>query len=347
MTRAHGGRAGAPRWVTSRARRLLGRATGIVALTSLAAGTALSFSPPADAATGSSVRIFAHRGGTKAGPEATMAAFQHVIDVKADGIEFDVRFTKDGVPVLLHDDTLDRTTDCRGPVAKLTFALLRRCDAGSWFSPKYAGQRVPTVDEALAFLSARSSTLKILLHMRNPTGAQARAVVKIVNRYHLNTPRARAMAGTPRELSTMRSAGMKNLVYGFQTVAGWKANFPVILVYKLKITAAQLKAAHRKHQQVLVVEDHPYSISRLLTLGVDGVLANDLDRALSKAGRLHPAPPSAPAPKSPTPATPAGGAPTDSAPGAGGGTATGAGTSGSSAGTGASPDPAAGGTDGI
>ncbi len=86
----------------------------------------------------------AHRGASKEMPENTVAAFRRAIEQKADAIELDVRATKDGTLVCMHDKTLDRTTSGSGPVEEITFEELRKLDAGSWHSEETAGERVPT-----------------------------------------------------------------------------------------------------------------------------------------------------------------------------------------------------------
>lgn len=95
------------------------------------------------------VLVVAHRGALQYAPENTLAAFRKAIELGADLIEFDVRETKDGHLVVMHDDTVDRTTDGQGRVSQLTLAEIRRLDAGSWFGPQFKGERVPTLDEAL------------------------------------------------------------------------------------------------------------------------------------------------------------------------------------------------------
>jgi glycerophosphoryl diester phosphodiesterase len=113
-------------------------------------GTRASTSPlPALAAAPDRVVIIAHRGEHLHHPENTLAAFQGAIDAGADYIELDVRTTSDGKFVLLHDNTLDRTTNGMGEVAKHTFAEIRALDAGIKFSKAFAGTKVPTLDEAL------------------------------------------------------------------------------------------------------------------------------------------------------------------------------------------------------
>lgn len=93
--------------------------------------------------------IAAHRGGAATHPENTLAAFRNAAALGVAQIEFDVRATADDELVVIHDATVDRTTDGRGKVARLTLDELRRLDAGSWKAPEFAGERVPTLDETL------------------------------------------------------------------------------------------------------------------------------------------------------------------------------------------------------
>jgi len=91
--------------------------------------------------------VIAHRGESATAPEQTLVAFELAAELGADMIEADVRRTPDGRLVLLHDALLDRTTDGRGPLSALSFDELRQLDAGSWFSPRFAGERIPLLDE--------------------------------------------------------------------------------------------------------------------------------------------------------------------------------------------------------
>jgi len=103
------------------------------------------------------IAVIAHRGGTALAPENTLAAFRRAIELGVDYVEIDVRVTKDGRFVLMHDRTVDRTTNGFGTVADLDFEALRALDAGSKFSPRFAGEKVPTLDEALALCHKRVS----------------------------------------------------------------------------------------------------------------------------------------------------------------------------------------------
>lgn len=93
--------------------------------------------------------LCAHRGAMKTHPENTLVAFREAIKAGAHMIEFDVQLTKDNKMVVIHDGRVDRTTDGTGKVSEFTFAEIRKLDAGSWKSPEFAGERIPTLDETL------------------------------------------------------------------------------------------------------------------------------------------------------------------------------------------------------
>jgi len=106
--------------------------------------------------------VIAHRGAAADAPENTLAAFELALAQGADAIEFDVHLSADGVPVVIHDMRLDRTTSGKGLLRKHTLAALRRLDAGSWFNRRnpakarvsYSAQRIPLLAEVLAMARA-------------------------------------------------------------------------------------------------------------------------------------------------------------------------------------------------
>ena len=89
--------------------------------------------------------IVAHRGSRINRPENTLAAFEEAVRVGADGIELDIHLSKDGEVVVIHDETVDRTTDGCGRISQMTVADLRELDAGAWFDVAFAGQKIPTL----------------------------------------------------------------------------------------------------------------------------------------------------------------------------------------------------------
>ena len=127
----------------------------------------------ASAAVPQSVTIVAHRGLAEGMPENTLAAFRQSVERGLAIIEIDVRTTRDGFLVILHDETLDRTTDCTGHLAGFKLERMRSCDAG-W--PSHPGERIPTLAEALDF--ARDRPARLLLDIK--PGTSVPAVLKTV-----------------------------------------------------------------------------------------------------------------------------------------------------------------------
>jgi glycerophosphoryl diester phosphodiesterase len=98
----------------------------------------------------SGVLIFGHRGARAYAPENTLPAFELALAQGADGIELDVHLSADKYPVVIHDETVDKTTNGSGYVHTKTLAELKKLDAGEWFSPDFAGIQIPTLDEVFA-----------------------------------------------------------------------------------------------------------------------------------------------------------------------------------------------------
>lgn len=96
--------------------------------------------------------VVAHRGLLKHAPENTLSNFRACLDLRL-GFEFDVQKSKDGVLVCLHDTTVDRTTNGTGHVSDLTLEHLKALDAGGWFDPSFAGERIPTIEEVFELIA--------------------------------------------------------------------------------------------------------------------------------------------------------------------------------------------------
>ncbi len=124
------------------------------------------------------LRLIAHRGVSARFPENTLAAFEAAVAAESDLIELDVTLSKDGVPVVLHDATLDRTTDGRGPAVARTLAELERLDAGRWFGARFEGERIPTLAAALDRIGGR---VPVNVELKEEAGdALVRPVVDVV-----------------------------------------------------------------------------------------------------------------------------------------------------------------------
>ncbi|MGV8884050.1 MAG: glycerophosphodiester phosphodiesterase [Microbacteriaceae bacterium] len=116
-------------------------------------------------APGEPALIAGHRGDRANAPENTLPALQGALDSSMEFVETDVQLTADRVPVLIHDTTLDRTTNGTGPVSDITFAHLRKLDAGRWYAKRFAATRVPSLDEFFTIF-ADSPTKKVLLELK-------------------------------------------------------------------------------------------------------------------------------------------------------------------------------------
>ena len=109
--------------------------------------------------------IASHRGAALLAPENTLAGIEAAIRSEADFVEIDLRRTKDGRVILFHDPTVDRTTNGMGRVRDYTLAQFRSMDAGGWFDPAFAGERVPVFEEAVALLDP--SPISVLIELKD------------------------------------------------------------------------------------------------------------------------------------------------------------------------------------
>lgn len=125
--------------------------------------------------------VFAHRGARRVAPENTLPAFERALAMGVAGLEFDVHLTRDGRLVVIHDFTVDKTTNGHGVVAAMTAAEVRRLDAGSHFDPAFAGVPVPFLDEVLDLVGDRCR-LNIEIKSMDPYANDASATVAAVIR---------------------------------------------------------------------------------------------------------------------------------------------------------------------
>ena len=107
------------------------------------------------------VWVISHRGAMGHCPENTFVSFERALELGADWIELDVHLTRDGALAVIHDETVDRTTDGHGFVKDHTLAELKKLDAGAWFGPEFAGQRIPSLDEVLIWARERNTVVDI------------------------------------------------------------------------------------------------------------------------------------------------------------------------------------------
>ncbi|HUF22932.1 MAG TPA: glycerophosphodiester phosphodiesterase [Vicinamibacterales bacterium] len=244
--------------------------------------------------------VYAHRGGAALAPENTMAAFERGMAEGADGLEFDVRLSRDGVPVVHHDPTLERTTDARGPVSALTADELARVDAGSRFTDDagrfvFRGQGigVPTLDEVVR----RFPSARLIVEMKDDTEAIADAVVNVLrkadalDRADIASFYARPVLEARRLGGGVRTGASQQEVRAalYAAWCGLSPRKPAYFGFQIPERAGRLRIVSRRFVRcvsraglsvaVWVVDDEAH-MRRLLDWGVTGVITDRPDIAV-------------------------------------------------------------------
>ena len=135
----------------------------------------------------SKINVISHRGANIYAPQNTLPAFKKALALGVDGFETDVHITKDNELVLCHNYTIDKTSNGNGSISQMTLETLKRYDFGSYFSPKFAGTRIPTLREFLELVA--SANLKVLnIELKSPKAnetAIVRDTIRFVKEYDL------------------------------------------------------------------------------------------------------------------------------------------------------------------
>lgn len=165
--------------------------------------------------------VIAHRGESGYFPENTMRAFKAAEASGADMIELDVTLSKDYVPVVIHDDTLNRTTNGNGLVREKTFRELQNLDAGSWFSEEFSGEHIPSLEEVCAWL--QTNQLKVNIEIKSSAHDQNDSLNSIESQV------VRLVTGYGIEERTMISSFSRNIL---QRVRQKDENVPLALLWE-------------------------------------------------------------------------------------------------------------------
>ena len=131
-----------------------------------------------------SIQIIAHRGASGLAPENTMPAIDFAMDAKTDCIEIDVHLSKDNKIVVMHDYSVDRTTDGTGEISELDSTYIKTLDAGSFFGPPFIGTKVPFLEEVLERVNAKTKLLIEIKEKRTVNTGIEKEVVKLIKKYH-------------------------------------------------------------------------------------------------------------------------------------------------------------------
>lgn len=200
--------------------------------------------------------VVAHRGNSSVAPQNTLAALESALRAQAHAVEIDVQLTADGEVVVIHDDTVDATTDGTGAVGGMPVEAVRALDAGVRFSPAYAGQRVPTFAEVLDLLVARPGT-DLLLELKGSWApADARKVTDAIDAADL-ADRVVVQSFHPETVAALRDVA-PHLPRGWLVHRAWD---------RLLEVAAELQVVTCNPYVGLVLED-PSLVRRLHDAGL-------------------------------------------------------------------------------
>jgi glycerophosphoryl diester phosphodiesterase len=240
------------------------------------------------------VWVVGHRGAMGHRPENTFASFEHALELGADWIELDVHLTWDGALAVIHDESVDRTTDGHGLVKDHSLAELKLLDAGAWFGSPYAGERIPTLDEALAWARGRGTLVDI--EIKNAPIYYAgieEAVVKALNSQqmaeqvivisfdHAAVKRVRSL--DPRVATGVLYAG-RPVDAGVDLAR--QATADAVLPHWAYVTSEDVRVAHAAGLAVAPwATSDPQVLRHLIAAGVDGIGTNhpEILRALLDA----------------------------------------------------------------
>ncbi len=232
-------------------------------------------------------RVIGHRGAAATAPENTLASFTQAKNQGATWVELDVQLSADGVPVVFHDDGLERTSNGHGPLTAQTLTALRRLDAGSWFGPAFAGEGIPTLAEAVATIAALGMGLN--LEVKLPVGAppeQAERTARLALAEatalwpaHLPTPLVSSFHPAALAEAARRSVWPRGLLLE-RLPADWRQRAERLGCVSLHVAATTLTASQafavRESGLALLAYtvNHPARAERLWQWGVDGVFSD-------------------------------------------------------------------------
>jgi glycerophosphoryl diester phosphodiesterase len=227
----------------------------------------------------------AHRGASSYAPENTLAAFDLALEMGARHLELDVHFSGDGHLVVIHDDLVDRTTNGSGPVTSHSLAALTALDAGSWFDPRFKGERIPTLGDVLERYKGRAH---VHVEIKGHSAGLGRSTVDLI--------RARGMAAEVTITSFQKAKLEEARAYAPELPTGWLVGevSDAIVAHARAMGLTQLcpraatvtpELVSRLHAERFVVRAWGVATEDLMrqvvTAGADGMTVNFPDKLLA------------------------------------------------------------------
>ena len=222
-------------------------------------------------------RLIAHRGGPRYAPENTLAAYAHAVETGAEMLECDVQLTADGEPIIIHDETLERTTNGVGAVKDKTLAELRRLDAG-------AGESLPTLREYIEL--GKSAGVELLIELKSPNlypGLEAKVVAALEDAHYLEMSVVQSFDwDSLRRTRQLKPSLRLGALYDWgQWDVSWPAadaEYVCPPAEAVVLNPGLVRQAHAEGRGVFVwlnQIEHPLTYRFLLAFGVDGIIADD------------------------------------------------------------------------
>lgn len=235
------------------------------------------------------MKIIAHRGGAKLAPENTLAAIRQAIALGVDMIEIDVILSKDGEIIVIHDDKIDRTTNGEGVVKEMTLEEIRQYDAGSWFDDRFAGEKVPTLEETFEAIDGRTVLLIEIKDGDEEYPGLEKKVVDAIHKYEANDW---VIVQSFNENSVLRTKAMdptlityylmgRNFLEFYEEMPAEPISLPYngIAVHHSGIDAEKTKKIHEAGYKLLVwTVNEDEDIQNMISAGVDGIITDRPDR---------------------------------------------------------------------
>ena len=220
----------------------------------------------------------AHRGASALYPENTLRAFIAAAELGADMCEFDVRMTRDGEVMVIHDATVNRTTDGRGRVAAMSAAAIKRLDAGVRFGAEFRGERIPTLAEVAGALGERRCGMDVELKAR---GLEARVCEVLRGCGAIEGAIVSSFDWDQLKIVAAQEPGLRLALLGEKAPAALLEAAPAMRAFAIAprfdlADAALCAEAHRRGLAVYVwTVDDASAMRRLIAAGVDGIMTNN------------------------------------------------------------------------
>jgi len=234
--------------------------------------------------------VFGHRGARAYAPMNTIPAFELAAKQGAHGIELDIHRSKDGYPVIVHDFTIDHTTNGSGLVVEKTLSELKALDAGSWFGPEFAGVQIPTLDEVFEAVGKQLFVNVEIKAETLETDGVEQVVADCIKRHGMEA-RVIISSFNPPTLVRCRAL-MPDMPLGYLTETAW-TGLPTDAEYEAfhpnyqMVTPEMVEACHARNIRINVwTLNDPKIAVDLARIGVQGIVTDNPDRIVEALAAL-------------------------------------------------------------